>query len=218
MALAKAEQLITKAQQGIKLSARERRHAIAYLLATDPERASSSADLAELFKVNERMIRFDKQQIREERSKLITEEDVGLVIADIRISYENTARELHGQMKKAKEGTQVRLNYINAIHMLYLKTVEALQNLGYYPKNLGTQTINKFEYASIVHRDGSVETRSVDQLDHLMSKKITNAGERAALDAEYMDIVPALPPAPSTNAETEQITAPTSASVENTDE
>jgi hypothetical protein len=190
MALAKAQELITKAQLGNKLTARERRHAVAFLMATQPE--ISTSEMSQMFGVIERQIRFDKQHIREERSKLITDEDVGLVIADIRISYENAARELHQQMRKSKEGTQVRLNYITAIHTLYLKTVEALQNLGYYPKNLGSQTINKFEYRAVVDMvTGNVETRQLNEMDYLLDKK-TLQENSAVLDVDFVEI-PQLP-------------------------
>jgi hypothetical protein len=34
--------------------------------------------------------------------------------------------------------------------------------LGFYPKNLGNMTVEKFEYKAIVSKDGSVDTRPVN--------------------------------------------------------
>lgn len=160
MALPIAEDIIKRAEAGQEISAKERRHAIAFVMAMQPENAGTT-DLARLYKVSDRQIRLDKTAVREERSKLIGEEDIGLVIADIRISHDNAARELYRQAKFSKQGSQVRLNYIKAQHEILLKTVEALSNLGYYPKNLGTQTVQRYEYiATVDMKSGDVEVHN----------------------------------------------------------
>jgi NACalpha-BTF3-like transcription factor len=159
-----AEEIIKRAEANQDVSAKERRHAIAFVMAMQPENAGTT-DLSKLFKVSDRQIRLDKQEVREERSKLISEEDIGLVIADIRMSHENAARELYRQAKFSKQGSQVRLNYITAQHNILLKTVEALSNLGYYPKNLGTQTVNRYEYiATVDMKSGDVEVHNRNAL------------------------------------------------------
>jgi hypothetical protein len=75
LALPIAEDIIKRAEAGEEVSANERRHAIAFMMAMQPENAGTT-DLAALFKVSDRQIRLDKQEVREERSKLISEEDM----------------------------------------------------------------------------------------------------------------------------------------------
>lgn len=190
MALPIAEDIIKRAENGEEITAKERRHAIAFLQSMQPENTGTQ-DLVRLFKVSDRQIRIDKQQIREEHAKLITDEDIGLVIADIRVSYENSARELYRQAKLSKPGSAVRLSYIKAQHDMLLKTVEALQNLGYYPKNLGTQTTNSFEYiATVDMRTGDVETHSRSSLSDEQFSSL-KANQAIGLLPEYIDSPPA---------------------------
>lgn len=190
LALPIAEDILKKAQAGQEVSAKERRHAIAFLMAMEPENAGTT-DLSRLFKVSDRQIRLDKTEIREERSKLISEEDIGLVIADIRISYENASRELYRQAQKAKAGSQVRLNYITAQHKMLLQTVQALSNLGYYPKNLGTQTVNKYEYiATVDMKTGDVEVHDRKGLSDEQYKRLT-ANQALMPEPEYLELPPA---------------------------
>ena len=188
MAIPVAQKLIESAQSGQKLTAKERRHAVAFLMSTD--QSSTNTSLADLFQVTERTIRLDKKSIREEKSQLIKEEDVGLVIADILLDYERAIREIEKSAKDSKSGSQVRLNHINSKMDMRLKTVKALQDLGWLPKNLGNMTMDKFEYRAVVHKDGNVEVRKVDMFDALVGEapKLTKGdATRAALDAEYCE-------------------------------
>lgn len=189
MSLPIAEDIITKAQAGEEITAKERRHAIAFIMAMQPENAGTT-ELSRLFKVSDRQIRSDKVEIREERSKMISEEDIGLIIADIRMSYESASRELYRQAQKAKPGSQVRLNYIQAQHAMLLRTVDALSNLGYYPKNLGTQTVNKYEYiATVDMKTGDVEVHNRKELSDEQYKRIS-ANQAIMPEPEYLELPP----------------------------
>lgn len=160
MALPNAEKLLALVEKGETISAEQRRHVIGYLMAVKPTEAGT-ADLAELFGTTDRAIRRDKQIIREEKAAMLKEDDIGLVIADIRIQYENQIRDLEKGKKKCEVGSRNHLDYCKAIMDIELRVTKALQDLGYYPKNLGTQTINNFEWKAEVSRDGSVQTRQV---------------------------------------------------------
>jgi hypothetical protein len=49
---------------------------------------------------------------------------------------------------------------------LRFKCVKALQDLGYYPKNLGNMTVQKFDFKAIVNKlDGSVTVHNRDLID-----------------------------------------------------
>lgn len=185
MSLPIAEDILKRAEANEEITTKERRHAIAFLMAMQPENAGT-VDLSKLFKVSDRQIRLDKVEIREERSKLINEEDIGLIIADIRMSYEGSARELYRQAKHCKQGSQVRLNYIRAQHDMLLKTVDALSNLGYYPKNLGTQTVNKYEYiATVDMKSGDVEVHNRSALTEAQYSRLA-ADQTIDPEPEYL--------------------------------
>lgn len=189
------------AEAGVEITAQSRRHAIAYLMAMEPEKASDTQGLSQLFKVSDTMIRKDKRIIREEKAAMIKEDDVGLVIADIRIQFENQIRDLEKSKAKSSPGTALYLKHCQVIMELELKTTEALQSLGYYPKNLGTQTTKKFNFNAIVDtKDGSVQVLNEAVTPRVIEAEFVDPyeKERAALDEEFGDRPAqcALPPAP----------------------
>ncbi len=196
MAIPHADKLIKKAQDGTKLNHVERRHCVSYLMATAPD--ESNVSLAHLFQVSEKMIRNDKLFVREERAKLVKEDDIALVIADIAMSFDRQIRDLEtgkrvcGAQKNGK-GTRTYLEFCKNIFKLELDKVAALQNLGYYPKNLGNMSITKYEYTSSVSvmDSGAPAAKLVAQ----------RADDDGTLDAEFSDVETTefkMLPAPST--------------------
>lgn len=151
-----AEQLLERAAAGERLTTKERRHCVAFNMVKVPD--ATNVAMAELFQVSERQIRLDKQHIRQERAKLIKEDDIGLVIADIMVSFENQVSNLQKGQAKAKVGSRDYLEYCKTIFNFRLQMVKALQELGYYPKNLGNMTVDKYVYKATVSADGSVTT------------------------------------------------------------
>lgn len=189
MPIPQAQQLIDKAQAGEKLSTKERRHCVAYVMSTMPEVTNS--EMARWFQVTERAVRLDKKFIREEKAKLIKEDDIGLVIADIIMTYDSEVRDLQRSKGKARLGTREFKDHCIAIFDMRHKTVKALQDLGYLPKNIGTITKQSYEYKAIVDtRDGSVTTEKVEHLPE--QKKLPapamEARDLGALEAEFMDL------------------------------
>lgn len=173
-----AEQLISRARKGERLSAKDRRHAIAYLAATQP--GTTATALGDLFFVSEGMIRIDRRLIKQDKAKALQKEDVALVIVDIADCFERQVRDLEASKNKCRLGTPAYLAHCKEIFNLRLKMVTALQELGYYPKNLGSMTVDKYEYKATVGADNSVTTRAVN-LD--------------ISEGEFEDVVPAqLPP------------------------
>ena len=188
MALTRANQLLTKAKGGEKLTAAERRHVIQFLQATQPE--LNNTDLSELFQVSTRQIRFDKELMRQERARVLKDElskDVALVIADIAMDFERQVNDIEKSKAKCKLGTKQFVDHCKAGFDMRLRMVETFQNMGFIPKHLGQMAVTKFEYKATVTQDGAVSTRSVEMFDK------ENVAE--ALDAEFEDIpTPALPP------------------------
>lgn len=162
--LTRCEELLAKARSGEKLETDHRRDVIQYLMATEP--GMTNADMARLFNLSEGMIRKDKDIVRKRAADDISKEDVGLVIGDIRRTYERFMADIEKGIKKCDPGTKVYLDYQKALVDYQLKIVEALQSLGHYPKNLGTMQQNKFVFKSHVAKDGSIETKAFDPTKH----------------------------------------------------
>lgn len=177
MPIPEAQKLLQRAQAGEKLTPKERRHCIAFLMATAPE--TNQTDMADWFGVSERQIRFDKRHIREERAALIKEEDIALVIADIAFSFDNQVRDIETSKRKCDKGTRTYLEHCKAVFDMQLRRVKALQDLGYYPKNLGNMVIDRYVYAAEVGKDGSVNTRPVD---------LQFAEDGTVIEADYEEV------------------------------
>lgn len=146
-----------------KLTTKERRQCVVYLKSTDPEITNTS--MAELFSVTERTIREDLRAFRKEKAQFIKEDDVGLVIADIALDYERQIKDIERSKTKAPLGSLRYLQHCTNALELRLKCVKALQDLGYYPKNLGNMTIKKFDFKAIVNqKDGSVNVKRAEDI------------------------------------------------------
>ena len=182
-----AEGIIQKAKDGVKPSPRDRKYAVSYLMATSPD--DTNVELARMFQVSERQIRDDKKEVRQRNAKNIKEEDISLVIADIAMTLERQMVDLERSKKKCEVGSVAYLRHCAAIHEMQLKSVAALQELGYYPKNLGSMVVRRFEYTATVHKDGSLETRPTDF--QVMDAEYEQVGEPAkALPAPAPEGVP----------------------------
>jgi len=164
-----------------KLNAQGRRQAISFLMATRPD--VPNTDMADWFGVSERTIREDKLKIREQFAKLVRQEDVGLVIADILQEYNRQIVDIERSKRYAKPGSKNYLDHCTSALELRLKTVKALQDLGFYPKNLGNMVVEKFEYKAVVSKDGGVSMRSVDLFDDK-----AEAMKREALEVEFVNV------------------------------
>lgn len=186
MAIPVAQKLIDTARGGVRLNAKDRRYCVAFLIGTQGDLTNN--EMGDLFQVSERQIRLDKKFIREEKSRLIKEEDIGLVIADIAMSLERQIHDVECSKRKCKMGTGTYVEHCKTIHDLQLKTVKALQDLGHYPKNLGTLSIDKYEYKASVICDTTLTPRPMNlEITDGLSKE-----EPAELEeipyAEFVDI------------------------------
>lgn len=147
-----AEKLIERAQRGEKLNSRERRHCVEFLEAT--RRDMTQTAMADLFKVTERQIRFDKQKNRKDVADRMKEDDPGLVVADIAIAFENQVKDIERSKNKCKLGSRVYLEHCKTLFSIQLQKVKALQDLGILPKNLGNMTMESFAFQAIVTKAG----------------------------------------------------------------
>lgn len=182
--LNEAEAIVSLAKKGEDISTSQRRHAVGYLMSTQPD--LTNAQLAELFGVSDRSIREDKQWTRKQAAELVTQEDVSLIIADVRMKYEWFCQQLAASTKKATLGTANYANHLKLGMEMQLKVVDSLQSLGWLPKNLGELSRKSWNFTAIVTKDGTVDTRPVEMLDHIIvSPTSGSADELAARDAEF---------------------------------
>jgi uncharacterized protein YutE (UPF0331/DUF86 family) len=183
--LTASEQLVKRAESGEKLTTEERRQAIAYIMAVSN---TSNADMSRMFGVSEGMIRKDKDIIRKNSAEEITKDDVGLVVADIRRTYDRFQQEIDLCLKKAVRGSTTYLAYLKAMMDYQLKVVESLQSLGYYPKNLGSMTQTRYTFKSHVNiKDGSVTTVAAKP-EEVQADIVAHAEHSSIQDAEFEDI------------------------------
>lgn len=194
-----AVEIINRAKNGERIKSDERRRAVGYIMGAMPE--LTNQNIADIFGMSEGQIRQDKKVIREDKAKLIKEDDIALVIADIALNFDRQVKDLEQSKKKCDPGTRTYMEHCRAIFTMELAKVKALQDLGYYPKNLGNLSIEKFEYRAIVSKDGGVDTRPVNL------QIADSADEQKILDAEFEDMkqLPAVAassaaPAPATQA------------------
>lgn len=179
MAVEQAQKIIDRAKGGERICSVERRHAVGFLMATEPEMTHQA--IGDIFGVTEAQIRLDKKKVREFKAGLLKEDDIGLVIADIAINFDRQVRDLERSKKKCEEGTRTYAEHCKLIFHLELEKVKALQDLGYYPKNLGQISTVRFDFRANVSKDSSVDTRPV----HLDTDKVQ------IQEAEFDDIPPA---------------------------
>lgn len=170
MAFLTTERLLEDAKNGTKLSTEDRRKVVLYLQTTQPE--LSNRDLGEIFQVSEITIRRDKQALREEMAEELRQDDVGLVIADIAFTFKRQIRDLERSKAQCRLGTTEYRKHCEALFNLEREHKKILQDLGWLPKNLGSMTMTTYEYAAIVLKDGSVETRPLAMFDDETQKKI----------------------------------------------
>jgi hypothetical protein len=197
--LSHSEILVLSAEKGEKLEADARRDAVAYLTVVRPD--LSNMDLSRLFQCGESLIRRDKETNRKRMAEELGSDDISLVITDIRRTYETVSMELQKSLKECANGTMTKLNHLKTQMEFQSKYVEALQSLGFLPKNLGNLTKTQFIFKAHVAKGGGVNTTSVGSKEDLKIieaeefKQLPAATEseedkiiRAALEAEFSGV------------------------------
>lgn len=158
-----AEKYVELAKSGERLTAVQRRHALQFLKVTEP--GLTNDELASLFKVTPRQIRLDRQHLRKAAAQELVEDDVMLVISDMKESIKAQIRLLEKSRGDCRSGSREYLEHCKAIADLELKLNKAFQDLGLMPKNLGTMTVNEYHFEARVGLGGHTEVRDVKQFE-----------------------------------------------------
>lgn len=165
-----AKELLESAQAGNKLRTGERRRVIAFLQTT-ADTSFNGAELSKIFQVSETAIRQDKRFIKDTLVKQLREEgDIKYVISDIMVDFNKIANELEKGLRATKVGSLLHLKFSEAILDTRLKVVKTFQDLGWYPKNLGTIQEEKWIYKAHVGEDGHVSTQKIKSIKEKTSK------------------------------------------------
>jgi hypothetical protein len=159
MALPTTKRLIGRAEKGEKLTPKERRQCIGYFMVAEPE--TSNTDLAALFRVSERMIRFDQKAIKEQIAKEYAGLDPTVIVGELMMMRDRQIANIERSLKKAVEGSRTYLAHCVAINKILTDTTKTLQDLGVLPKELGNLQVESYEYKAYVIKDGQVETRAL---------------------------------------------------------
>jgi hypothetical protein len=195
----RSETLVLAAERGEKLESEARRDAVAYLTAVRPD--LSNMDLSRLFQCSEGLIRRDKESNRKRMAEELSSDDISLVINDIRRTYETVSTELQKSLKECVNGSKTKLDHL-VVQMKFQKDyVEALQSLGFLPKNLGNLTKTQFIFKAHVAKGGGVNTVVVNDKADLktieaeefkqlpaMTESTEDKSIRAALEAEFTEV------------------------------
>lgn len=176
----RAEALLRSGEEE-KLEAEDRRDALMYLMGVRGD--LSNVELARLFKVNEKTIRTDKDQIRKRvAEEIVKSDDISLFVSDLRRGYERIKVELAKSTKKCQYGTNTWLSHIKFEWELEKEIIEALQGLGVLPKNLGNLTKTEFIFKAHAGKGGGVNTVPVESREEL---KTIEAQEVKLLSGAY---------------------------------
>ena len=85
------------------------------------------------------------------------------ILARLQLSYEKRMVQLRMDMLKSEPGSKTRLDFIRAMGKEERDHTELLMSLGYLPKNLGMQTVEKYTFTSSIGLGGN--TKAVQVLE-----------------------------------------------------
>lgn len=189
MSLTIVGRLLEQAKAGERLDAADRRRCIAQLMQTDPD--YTNVELGELFQVNEKTIREDKNKVQDEIAEEIEQDDIKRVVASIKMNFDRQLNDLEKGKKHTKPGSLMHLNYCKAILYMELEKTKAFQNLGILPSNVGAMVTNEYTYVAVVGKGDHVDTRRLEEFDPETQKKIKEARRKALKSApEVIDVTP----------------------------
>jgi len=155
MAIIQAEQWLDLARQKQPLTTEQRRHVVAYLMSRPGDDCPSISESAELFGVSDRTIANDRKAIREAVAEEVKGEDVGLILADLRLCFNKCYRNVENSARKAKLGQMTYLEHQKTLFRMQQDYVKGLQDLGVLPKDLGTMHVTRFDFQASVGLDAT---------------------------------------------------------------
>src|SRR5258708_31097641 len=85
-----------------------------------------------------------QQQIRDESGNTV------LALSRLCLFHEANIAQLRTDMLKSKAGSKTRLDYLRALGKETREHTALIQSLGYFPRDLGIQTVTHYEFSSVI--------------------------------------------------------------------
>lgn len=184
MSLISVQDLYKDALSGKKLTSAERRHVIAYLEVTDPEK--TYPELAVIFQVSERMISKDKQSLRLQIAKNIKKDSIDLIVGDIHTAYRRIIKKFELNVKDLEDkGQKGTVHYTKALESWLIsweKYKTMCQNLGILPESVQPQTTTEYVFKTIITKEGGAISEEESKIAERMQYKVVGAGPEKLLN------------------------------------
>src|SRR5438477_1324189 len=90
-------------------------------------------------------------QIRDEAGNTV------LALARLCIFHEKNIAQIRADMLKSKAGSKTRLDYLRALGKETRDHVALIQSLGYFPRDLGIQTITNYQFKASIGLGGEAQ-------------------------------------------------------------
>lgn len=145
-----------------RLTPRERRSVIRYVeehgvkdAATGVSKPLSNYQLADLFSVDEKIIRIDKRKLLKDYTKLITPEDAMVYVGTFMQGHDDLLRRAIKALDDMPHGTLAHAKYLQITSDLHKRRVQMLQEIGALPKELGNLNVNEELWEAVIQDDGN---------------------------------------------------------------
>lgn len=135
-----------------KLTAAERRLVLAYL--EEEGQVLSNYQLADVFQVDEKVIRKDRKELLREYTATITPEYALGFVASYLKSHDDLIRKTKIGLEKCQPGTLGHQNYVRLLSDLETKRMKLLQEIGAVPKELGHLNVSEERWVAVVSEEG----------------------------------------------------------------
>ena len=176
--MASPADLYKSAQQGNKLTPTERRSVISYLEETGTQ--ASNWELAQLFQVDEKVIRRDRLRLLRQYASQINPKLAMQYVAKYARSHERYLSQAREALSKAQVGTLSHQNYLKLCSDLEQRLLGVMQDVGIVPKELGHMAISKEEWVAEFDDAGVAHVREND--GRAQAPKLLEEGQ--PIDAE----------------------------------
>lgn len=199
------EEMLNEDEQN-SIEADVRRQVVEHYMNLGDKTKVTVAFLGKFFGMDPAAISRDRRVIRQRNEALLEKEPLNIakIVDDIEAFYDEELAALEKGRKQCRAGTTAYLQYCKQITETFAAKNKVLQDIGRYPKNMGTHTVNKFEWHAFTEKDGSILTKVGPKPEPKLieGEFITNppVGEvsdfRKSLDEEFQDMPMQAPDAP----------------------
>ena len=179
-------ELLKDAQNKVRLTSVDRRRVIAYIAEygykeNGKYKDLSNVEMAELFQVDEAVIRRDKKKIAKEQSGTLSPEESMEFVHEFLQEHNALIRRAKEGLNQAPGGTLNHVRYIQTISVLAQQKIKILQETGILPKELGHLGVTQEDWRAYVLEDG---VTGVEKITPALPPKADDEFEEAVILGE----------------------------------